>query len=66
MSEADGYNEDCEHGTIIGTGDNSNDENDVDDETMSGELLHNIFTEHNLFLISSCNTSFHFSLDSIF
>ncbi|XP_021918707.1 uncharacterized protein LOC110829364 isoform X2 [Zootermopsis nevadensis] len=39
MSEPEGYNDDSEnHNTTIGTAEeNSNDENDVDDETMSGE-----------------------------
>ncbi|XP_046998426.1 E3 ubiquitin-protein ligase TRIM37-like [Schistocerca americana] len=38
VSEVDIFNDECEHNvTIATTEDNSNDENDVDDETMSGE-----------------------------
>jgi tripartite motif-containing protein 37 len=39
MSEPEGYNDDCENhnATISTTEENSNDENDVDDETMSGK-----------------------------
>ncbi|XP_069672706.1 E3 ubiquitin-protein ligase TRIM37-like [Periplaneta americana] len=39
MSEPEGYNDDCgNHNTTLGTTEeNSNDENDVDDETMSGD-----------------------------
>lgn len=42
MSEPEGYNDDCEnHNTTVGTTEeNSNDENDVDDETMSGKLTY--------------------------
>jgi len=39
MSEPEGYNDDCEnHNTTANTTEeNFNDENDVDDETMSGK-----------------------------
>ncbi|PNF43162.1 hypothetical protein B7P43_G17206 [Cryptotermes secundus] len=39
VSEPEGYNDDCENHntTVANTEENSNDENDVDDETMSGE-----------------------------
>lgn len=38
MSEPEGYNDDCENRntTVANAEENSNDENDVDDETMSG------------------------------
>jgi hypothetical protein len=41
MSEPEGYNDDCENHntTVANTEENSNDENDVDDETMSGKQM---------------------------
>jgi hypothetical protein len=41
VSEPEGYNDDCENRntTVANTEENSNDENDVDDETMSGKQM---------------------------
>jgi tripartite motif-containing protein 37 len=58
MSEPEGYNDDCENrNTTIGTiEENSNDENDVDDETMSGK--HTYFISFELTLLSQFQGSY--------